>query len=66
MFLPQQKSAGAGYWAASKMDDLERLAPSMQTQMRRLMNAGYSARRIANLMDLPWIVVDRIKSRGQW
>lgn len=66
MYLRPRKKESSGYWAASKMDDLERLAPGTQTQMRRLMNAGYSARRIAVLMELPWIVVDRIKSRGTW
>ena len=56
----------AGYWADSKMDDFERLAPATQKRLRHFLDMGLSAARIGVLMDLPWVVVDRIKYRGTW
>ena len=49
-----------------KSEALDSLPAGTRLMLRQLMQRGYSAKRIGELSELPWIVVHRIRERGLW
>ena len=47
-------------------DDSMTMGIAQQARLRRFLEAGYSARWIAEIMRLPIDVVGHIKTRGPW